>query len=58
MDTVLLFRLRSAPKIFSTEDGKRVVGHHIEKIKGPSIIIGHPDRHAKDGIETPRSEAT
>lgn len=58
MDTVLPFRLQSAPKIFSTEDGKRVAGHHIEKIEGPSMIIGHPDRRAKDGVETPRSEAT
>ena len=58
MDTVLPFGLQSAPKIFSTEEGKRVAGHHIEKIEGPSMVIGHPNRRAKDGTETPRSEAT
>lgn len=58
MDTVLPFGLWSAPKIFSTEEGKQVAGHHIEKIEGPSMIIGHPNQRAKDGIETPRSEAT
>jgi len=56
MDMVLPFGLWSAPKIFSTEEGKQVAGDHNENIEGPSMIIGHPNRHAKDGTETPRSD--